>query len=246
MAQKLPIVLIHGFPLDGAIWLAQAEALRAVGYNVLTPSLPGFGTTPPWAHDQGTIEDYAQEIYRLIAQAGGQAIVGGFSMGGYVVMALLREHPAAVRGAMLFNTRPEADTPEVRAARQKMIQQVQQEGTAAICAAMADKLLSPKSSPALRQQVRNLMAVQSPAGVIAALQAMAHRQDSTPLLPTLTIPVLLVVGDHDTITPPAVALNMHNHMPHAMLVQVANAGHLTMMEQPAAVTQAITTFLATL
>lgn len=247
MAQLTPIVLIHGFPFDGSMWSAPAKALRALGYPVITPDLPGFGATAPFAQSHVTIEDYAEEIYKIIQQqAGGQAIVGGLSMGGYITMALLREHPEVVRAAMLIDTRPEPDTREARAGRLKAIEQVQAGGTGAICDGMLEKVLSAGASAALRQEIRAMMLRQSPAGVIAALQAMSRRQDSTELLPTLKIPVLLVVGDHDTLTPPAVAIAMHNHMPHAMLAQIANAGHLAALEQPQAVTSAMKTFLATM
>ena len=246
MGLTAPIVLIHGYPLDGSMWAAQAAALQADGHQVLTPDLPGFGGTPP-PDPECTIGDYASFVHTLIReQAGGRAIVGGLSMGGYVVLELLQSYPEAVAAALLIDTRPEADTPEVRAGRQQSAAQIQQSGMAAVCYAMLERLVSRHAAPQLRQTVRDMMLRQPVAGVLAALHAMARRPDSTDLLATLKIPMLLVVGDHDVITPPSVAFSMHNHMPHAMLVQVADAGHLTPMEQPAAVTQAIKTFLGTL
>ena len=246
MAQTAPIVLIHGYPFDGSMWAAQADALRAAGHNVLAPDLPGFGAAPP-PDAECTIADYARCVHELIRQqAGGRAIVGGFSMGGYVVMELLRSYPEAVQAAMLIDTRPDPDTPEVRAGRLKSAELVEQAGVASICEALLERQVSAHAKPPLRQAVRNLMLRQSPAGVRAALHAMMHRPDSTDLLATLKIPILLVVGDRDAITPPSVAFGMHNHMPHAMLVQIADAGHLAPLEQPAAVTQAIMTFLGTL
>src|SRR5579862_1162503 len=223
----LPIVLIHGYPLDGTMWAAQADALTRAGNVVITPDLPGFGTAPPLPQENCTLDDYAAVIHQLILhQAGGSAVVGGLSMGGYILMALLRNHPEVVRGAMFIDTRPEADSPEARAGRLQAIQKVQEGGVSAICDGLLEKVLSKHAKPALRQQVRDMMLRQSPADVIAALRAMANRSDSTDLLPMLNIPVLLLVGDHDTLTPPSVALNMHNHMPHAMLVQIADAGHM--------------------
>src|SRR5579872_2027342 len=101
MAQRVtdPVVLIHGYPLDGSVWEHQERALRDAGYNVIAPDLPGFAAAPPLP-DHGTINDYANTIHRLILEkCGGRAVVGGLSMGGYILMALLREQPEAVRAA---------------------------------------------------------------------------------------------------------------------------------------------------
>ncbi len=228
------------------MWAAQAQALCQSGNQVFTPDLPGFGATPPLPHAESTMDDYAAAIHQLIVQqAGGAAIVGGFSMGGYILMALLRTHPEVVRGAMFIDTRPEADSAEAHAGRMKSIQQVQEGGVGAICDGMLEKVLSRHAGPELRQLVRDMMLRQSPTGVVAALRAMARRSDSTELLPTLKIPVLVLVGDHDTLTPPSVAFHMHNHMPHAMPVQIADAGHMAPLEQPDAVSKAMRTFLVT-
>jgi 3-oxoadipate enol-lactonase len=228
------------------MWAAQASALAAAGYRVTAPNLPGFGGTPAWPKDHCTIDHYADEIHKIIKNdLGGQAAVAGFSMGGYILMALLREHPESVRAGMFINTRPEADTAEIRGNRLKSIEQVRAAGTSAIAEMMLDRLLARKNAPAIRQQVRDMILRQSPEGVIGALHAMSRRPDSTDLLATLKIPMLIMVGDHDAVTPPGVAIAMHNHMPHAMLVQIANAGHLAPIEQPEAVNTAMLTFLAT-
>src|SRR4051794_27875796 len=112
----VPILLIHGFPLDGTMWRHQAEFLRSRGHEVLTPNLPGFGDPPAMASPakgQATMESYAATIHGIIQQLPGkQAVVGGFSMGGYIMLALLREHPECVAAAMFIDTRAEVDTPE--------------------------------------------------------------------------------------------------------------------------------------
>jgi pimeloyl-ACP methyl ester carboxylesterase len=246
-AGALPIVLIHGYPLDGSMWQSQAAALTGAGYRVHAPHLPGFGGTAAWGSERCSIANFAEQIHRVIvSDLGGKAVVGGFSMGGYVLMALLREYPESVGAGMFIDTRCEADTGETRSNRLKSIEQVQAAGTSAVAESMTERLLSKRCAPALRQRVRDMILRQTPEGVMGALHAMARRPDSTDLLATITIPMLIVVGDHDVITPPGVAIGMHNHMPHAMLVQIANAGHLAPMEQPEAVNTAVLTFLQTL
>ena len=97
-----------------------------------------------------------------------------------------------------------------------------------------------------KAEARAIMERQPGEAAANALWAMAKRRDQTDLLPGLTLPVLIVVGAEDGITPPSVALNMQSHMPHAMVVQIVGAGHLSPLEQPKAVNGAIETFLATL
>ena len=240
---KLPIVLIHGFPLDSAIWERQAKALGDKGYTVLTPDLPGFGATPVQPH--ATMESFAAAIHEVIVAAGGRAVVGGFSMGGYVTLALLREYPESVAAAMLIDTRADPDSPEARAARLASVEDMKAGGPAKLIETMLGRVLTKHSSPELKGRVRAIMERQRVEGIIAAQQAMAKRHDQTELFSQLTIPLLVVVGAEDAVTPPSVAMAMHNRVPHSMLVQVAHAGHMAPMEEPERVTGAIETFLAT-
>lgn len=246
-----PIVLIHGFPLDSTMWAAQAAFLRSSeggGHKVLTPDLAGFGAaggSAP-AREKATVEGYAEQIHALIQeQCGGRAIVGGFSMGGYVLLALLRDNPQDVAAAMFIDTRAEPDTADARATRLKSIEEVQKNGTGGLVETMLGKVLGKRPSEAVKKQVRAIMDKQSAGAIIAAQSAMAKRRDQSDLLPELQIPVLVVVGAEDGITPPSVALAMQSHMPHAMVVQIVASGHMTPMEQPEAVNGAMKAFLAT-
>jgi pimeloyl-ACP methyl ester carboxylesterase len=241
-----PILLIHGFPLDASMWDEQAAFLRDRGHRVITPNLPGFGGRPPLPKDRTTIEAFAADIRDVIEkEAGGRAIVGGFSMGGYVLLALLRDAPETVAAALFFDTRPDPDNPDARKARLDSIDRISREGTAGFFDASLTRMMRKKPDDAIRAKVRAIMDRQSPEGLIAAQTAMTKRRDQTDLLAELSIPVLVLVGAEDTITPPSVALNMQSHMPHAMVVQVVSAGHLAPMEQAAAVNGHLLTFLAT-
>jgi pimeloyl-ACP methyl ester carboxylesterase len=194
------------------------------------------------------MEAYAQFLHEFIqreAQPHGKAVIGGFSMGGYILMALLRAHPEDVAAAMLIDTRAEVDTPEARAARLASIQEIQKNGPAAFLEGMVGRLLGKKAPAAVRQHVLALMSGQSPQAIIAAQSAMARRRDQSDLLATLSMPTLILVGAEDAITPPSVAVSMQSHMPHAMLVQIVSSGHMTLIEQPDAVNAALRAFLAT-
>lgn len=241
----LPIVLIHGFPLDSEMWREQATHLRAKGRTVVTPNLPGFGGTPALPRDKTSIEAFADGVYGEIQKLGGKAIVGGLSMGGYVVLALMRAYPEAIAAGMLIDTRPDADSTDARNTRLKSIEEIENNGPAKVIEGMMGRLLGKNPTPAVAAALNAMMNRQSAEGMANALWAMSKRRDQMDLLPELKLPVLIVVGAEDAITPPSVSLNMQSHMPHSMVVQIVGAGHMTPMEQPAAVNGAIEAFLAT-
>lgn len=246
----LPLLLLHGFPFDSTLWDKTAPLLRATGRHVLTPDLAGFGTTPTLPAprpDDASIENYAEDIHQLIRHlgtGGGRAIVGGFSMGGYILLALLRAHPQDVAGAIFISTRAEADSPEARAARLQSIADIRAAGTAKLIDTMLTRLLPPNAPAALRAEMRTLMSHQSPSAVIAAQSAMARRRDQSDLLPTLNIPALFLVGTQDTVSPPAVARAMHAKTPHSQLLELPHAAHMTPLESPEQLAQSITHFAA--
>lgn len=245
----LPIILIHGFPFDGSMWREQAAFLRSPeggARAVFTPDLPGFGpgpADPAPAPESASIEFYAAWIHRRIADIGGRAVVGGLSMGGYILFSLLRQFPQDVAAAIFLDTRHDADSPEARENRKKSIEEVQKNGPGAIAEGLLPRLVGTNATPALKQTMLSIMQRQSAAAIIAAQIAMAARRDQTDLLPQIHVPVQIIVGAQDAITPPSVALAMQGHIPQSMLVQIAGAGHLSAMEQPGAVNTALRAFL---
>jgi pimeloyl-ACP methyl ester carboxylesterase len=111
---------------------------------------------------------------------------------------------------------------------------------------MAERLFASGAPRTLRSRWREIMAATPPAGVAAALRAMADRPDSFPTLEALRIPVLVVVGEEDALTPPAEAERMASAAAGAELEVVAGAGHMTPVERPAEFGAILRRFLARL
>jgi pimeloyl-ACP methyl ester carboxylesterase len=244
---KSSVVLIHGFPFSSTMWEPQAHALKAAGYRVLTPDLPGFGNRLPWPRESCSMETFADDIHSLILrQAGGAAVVGGFSMGGYILLALLRSHPESVQAAIFLDTHPAADPPQVRANRLAMVEALKKQGIESVAESMPGKLLSNSASPRVVQDVADMIRRQTPEALIAAQLAMAARRDQTDLLGRLRIPALVIVGSLDTITPPSMAAAMSGKISSSRLVEISGAGHMSNLESPELVNQAMLEFLNTL
>jgi len=242
------LVLLHAFPLNARMWEPQFE-LAAQGWRVVAPHFRGFDggiDDPPVS----TVDDYAADVVDLLdALHVGDAVIGGLSMGGYVALAMLRLAPRYISGLVLADTRAQADTPEGKAGRTRMLQLLADNptgGPAAVAGEMIPKLLGATTRAGgteVSDRIRDLI-LSSPSSAIAGgLRALMSRPDSTPLLATIHCPTLIVVGDEDTLTPPALSEEMHRAIAGSELFVVPGAGHLSSFEQPATFNSALARFL---
>ena len=241
------LLLVHGFPLDHSLWAHQVAALA--GWRRIAPDLRGAGASE--APDGGySMAAYADDLARLLDQLHiERAVVAGLSMGGYVAFEMLRRHRARVMGLILVDTRADADNAEARKGRESMIEVVRTEGAAAVAERMVPRLLgrsSQQTQPNVVEQVRAMIARTPVAGIVGALEAMRDRPDSTPLLPTIDVPTLVVVGAEDEMMPPTSARAMAAAIPSAAMTAIPGAGHLAPLEAPTAVTRVIAEFLEVL
>jgi len=239
------LLLIHAFPLNARMWEPQL-ALAANGWRVIVPQLRGMdgGSTDQAAT---SMDEHAGDIVDLLdALHVEDAVVGGLSMGGYVAFALVRHAARYIRGLVLADTRPQADTPEGVEGRRKMLALVREKGPAAVADEMIPKLLGEntrRSRPDVAQTVRALILSSSADAIANAITALMTRADSTPLLATIHVPTLIVVGEQDTITPPALSEQMYQAIKGSEYVAIPDAGHLSNLEQPEAFNAALARFL---
>jgi pimeloyl-ACP methyl ester carboxylesterase len=239
-----PLLLIHAFPLSGAMWERQIAALSG-SYRLIVPDLRGFGASPA-VPSTTSLDQYADDLARLLDQLGlDHVAVAGLSMGGYIAFALLRRHRERVDALILADTRPQPDTEDGRRAREENARLVEGQGPRALADQMLPKLLSPNASEQLRAEVRRLIEANDRAGIAAALRAMAARPDSTPLLATIAVPTLIVVGAEDGLTPPSDSRAMHTAIAGSQLVELPGAGHLANLEAPEAFSAAVDDLLNT-
>lgn len=237
------IVLVHGYPLDGAMWSGVARVL-APGFRVFKPDLPGRGNTDAPAPD--SIAGYADFVETLIAGLEPPVGLAGFSFGGYISLELMKRGPKTVRALALVDTRASADDADGRARRDEAIAGVRAEGVRPVVESMPAKLLSAESlgRPDLVERVQRMISRQKPETVVADLAAMRDRPDSVDFLPRVSVPTLVVVGEQDALTPPAASESMAAAIPGARLVRIPGAGHLTPMERPKAVAAALADFFS--
>jgi len=245
------LVLVHAFPLGAQMWEPQFRGAFQ-GWRLLAPDLRGFGGSTDERAEavDPVIDDYAADVAALIRDvARGPVVVAGLSLGGYVAFALMRQAPELVRALVLADTRAGADSLEGRAARKAMLTVLEHDGPQGVARDMMPKLLGATTrehNPGAEETVRLLIKRQSPAGIRDAILRMMDRPDSKALLPSITVPVLVVVGDEDVLTPPSESEAMVAALPNASLVRISGAGHLANLEQGQAFEASVDDFLASL
>jgi pimeloyl-ACP methyl ester carboxylesterase len=248
---KRAIVFLHAFPLSADQWMPQLARVPQ-GWRAIAPDLRGFRGMGPAFEPAGiegvTVDDYATDVLALMSHADvDRAVVCGSSMGGYVALALHRLAPERLRGLILANSRATADSDVARAGRDAMRDLALHEGAAGIARVMLPKLLGATTTseqPDLVQAVRDLIAMNAPEVIAAAVGALKSRPDATPQLPAITRPVLVIGGEEDVITPPPEQQATAAAIAGSTCVILPRVGHLSNLENPAAFNAVVTEFLA--
>jgi pimeloyl-ACP methyl ester carboxylesterase len=243
----VPVAFLHGFPHNRTLWAPQVGALvdRA---RCIAPDFRGFGESS--RHAPFSIDQFADDIAMLLRGLGiERAVVVGLSMGGYVAFSLWRRHRSLVRGLVLADTRAGADSEETREKRRALIDVARTRGAGAVADGQITGMIGKttrEKRPALIEEVHRMLESASVEGIVGALEAMMARVDSTATLATIDVPTIVVVGDEDVLTPPSEAEILHEAIRGSRLEVIANAGHVSNLERPAAFNHVLTEFLASL
>jgi pimeloyl-ACP methyl ester carboxylesterase len=123
---------------------------------------------------------------------------------------------------------------------------VRDEGTAPLIDVLPGALLGEatlQKKPDVVARVKEIMVENPAAGFIGALESMKQRIDSTDDLTGIDVPTLVIVGEHDGVTPPEAARKLHEHIGGSRLVVIPEAGHLSSLEAPEAFNGALAEFL---
>ncbi len=173
-------------------------------------------------------------------------MIAGLSMGGQIVMEFHRRFPERVRGLVLADTSPLAETPDGRRVRNELADRLLREGMDRYAAEVLPRMMAPTNidgRPDVAAHVLGMMRGTPAAGAAAALRGRAERPDYAAELRRVTVPVLVVVGSEDDFTPVSDAELIRDLIPGAMLAVVDGAGHLPNLERPEAFDAALAAFL---
>jgi pimeloyl-ACP methyl ester carboxylesterase len=227
------VLLLHAFPFDARMWDGIRPALDDAGFEAVAPDLPGADV------DLG-FDAWSQRVLGLVE---GSFVPVGSSMGGYLAFELWRRAPERIAAMALVGTRATPDSPEQREARDDSIRLLGEAGREPFWDELAPRLFGPGTDPAVVAAARALAVAQPVTALVAAQETIRDRVDSRPVLPTIDVPVLVIVGAEDRLTPPADSEAMVAALPNARFSRIAGAGHLTPLEQPDVVAAELVDFL---
>ena len=225
---RIPLVLLHGYPLDHTIW-DKVVPLLEDDFDLILPDLRGFGQSE-LVESQYTIEDIAADVAALLDELGIEnTYIAGHSMGGYVALAFVRNYRERVLGLGLISSQAPGDSPERKQGRYASAEEIMRTGVKPVAESMSPKLTPDEP---VQAYVRDLIAEQQPAGLAGALKAMGERFDFTQVLGTFKFPVVLVHGVADKLIPVERAREIKAVIKPAYLVELSGVGHMPMMENP--------------
>lgn len=240
----LPVVLLHPVGLDLTYWGAQIAALRQ-DYDVVACDLPGHGASPgtpaDWTLPRAT--DYIHQLVRTLGQSGVHLV--GLSVGGMLAQALALAAPDLVRSLTLIDTAASFPA-QARSGMQSRARAARAEGMKAVVPSTLQRWFTAQTiqrRPDLIDRVTKTLLSDDPV-VHATIWDMISGLDLVAELPRIDCPTLVLVGEHDPSSPIRAARELRDNIPGARLVVIANASHLSPLEQPEAVNVHIAGFLA--
>jgi 3-oxoadipate enol-lactonase len=228
----LPVVCIHGFPFSKEMWKPQVEFLKKDFY-VVTYDVRGHAKSDV-DDGQYSIEYFVDDLIGLLDHLKlSKVILVGLSMGGYIALRAIERHPERIRALVLCDTRSEPDNNEGKVRRAMQAKAVKTDGMMQFAENFLQAVFYKKTfetNPDAVATIRKMIESTTPLGVAGTLLALAARTDSTPMLFTITVPTLILVGQHDAITPPSASHAMKEKIPDAELHVIPDAAHMSNLE----------------
>ena len=230
------IIFIHGFPFNKWMWSAQVSALRK-NYRVLCYDLRGYGDS-----DQGDV-DFSIDLFvaDLVAfmneLAIKKAMICGLSMGGYIALSAIEKHSDRFDALVLCDTQCDADTEKSKQKRLEAIETIREKGVSFYADEMLKHLFAPESYVTRKEEIkaiREMILNTSKPSLYRTLAALMMRKETCSRLSEIKVPVLVMVGEHDEVTPPDKSKYLHDKIYHSFLNFIEHAGHVANMENPEA------------
>ena len=230
-SQSLPIVLVPGLLASPRLYAEQIPELWRLG---------------PVTVATHTRDDSMRAIaQRVLASAPARFALAGLSMGGYICFEILRQAPDRIARLILLDTSARPDQPQQSEQRRSQIEMARSGRLGEVADALFPRLVHARrwGDESLRRTWRAMVQEVGSEGFINQQTAIMGRPDSRPGLAAIRCPTLVIVGDGDVLTPPERAEEIAKGVPGARLSVIRDSGHLSTLEQPAAVTKSMVEFL---
>jgi pimeloyl-ACP methyl ester carboxylesterase len=223
----LPTVLIPGLYATPRLFAAQLPAL--------------------WRHGPVTVADhtrgatFAQVAANVLASAPPRFALAGLSMGGALALEIVRQAPTRVERLALLSSFSAPDTETAKGFRRAALDELRAGRSEALVESSFASLVHPSRAQdtALLGVMKDMLRDTGAEAAINEVETYMNREDARPVLAAVAVPTLVLIGDSDQIVPPAHARENAGAIEDATFVEVPECGHLSALEQPEAVTEAL-------
>lgn len=228
------IMFVHGFPYDFSMWNKVIEELKEDFYCV-TFDIRGLGKSDPQG-GQNTLESFVDDLLCIVDFLKlKKPVLCGLSMGGYISLRTIEREETKFSALILCDTKAEADTNEVKIRRAAGIKKIDNEGLEYFVKEFVPTCFSKAFINNNKDEfeiILNRCKDSNPVGVKGCLLAMAGRTDTTAYLSKIEIPVLVICGEDDKLSPPDSMQKMAEKIKHGKFAVIPDAGHMTPIETP--------------
>lgn len=241
---KKSILFVHGFPYDHLMWDSQISELKSK-YQCIAYDIRGLGESPS-GDGQFTIESFVDDLERIINELKlNKPVLCGLSMGGYIALRAVERMEEMFSGLILCDTKSEADGNDAKLRRSAGIKKINNEGIKKFVSDFVPTCFLKESINSSKEYavIFNRALENNPTGVKGCLLAMAARTDTTGYLEKIKIPVLVICGERDSLSPPESMRELASKIKDAEFVLIPEAAHMAPVENPAVVNSAIKNYL---
>jgi 3-oxoadipate enol-lactonase len=232
---NVPVVIfIHGFPFNKGMWNKQLESLEG-NFRVIAYDVRGHGNSDSGT-DDFSIELFVNDLIVLMDTLQiKKTILCGLSMGGYIALNAMENHPKRFDALVLCDTSCISDSSEAKEKRMKAIEGIRENGVEKFADDSLKNFFAPESFTTKKEpvaEVREMIVNTSEKSIIKTLLALSKRKETCTTLWKIKVPVLILVGKEDKITPTEAAQFMHKEINGSVMSIIENAGHLSNLENP--------------
>lgn len=243
-----PIIFVHGFPYDSTMWQSQIDLLKEK-YFCVAYDIRGLGESPA-GQGQFTMESFVDDLETIINELKlEKPILCGLSMGGYIALRAVEKFEDKFSAIIFCDTRADADGNEGKLKRAAAIKRINSEGLAPFTKDFVTNCFGENFKQNNKNEFENRITKSTafnPVGVKGSLLAMMGRNDTTEYLSKIKIPALIFCGEFDALTPPSVMKPMAEKIKDSDFVLITSSGHMSPIENPKEVNEAIIKFLGKL
>ena len=226
-----PLILVPGLLCDAELYAAQTLALADTTRCLIADT----------RHD----ESLGNMAERLLADAPDRFALAGLSMGGYVSLEVIRRAPERVTRLALIDTRARADTAEETNRRRRLMKLASKGSFKEVTGLVLPSFIHPErlADKPLVKQIEAMATRIGPEVFIRQQQAILSRRDMIDSLPAISCPTVIICGEQDALTPLPESRLMADRIAGSELVVIPQCGHLSTMERPDAVSEALESWL---